>query len=150
MARAQRAPVPGDARWNASSCRRQLGRTGTVGEGFADEDLTRLGAHRPGADLSVSFEDEDDDDAMDVSRDGEHRTVTLPITPACEAAAPSGDVTNSAFRAERDVRRERQLQAGPSFGENVGGAFGRTARDASASAQATPLASPVAAHPPRG
>ena len=86
------SPVPGDARWNL------LEPVGTSAKGSRTKISPVSVLTVPALDLSVSFEDEDDDDAMDVSRDGEHRDGhSSRSLLVCRGGGAFGDVTNSAF-----------------------------------------------------
>ena len=105
----------------------------------------------PALDLSVSFEDEDDDDAMDVSRDGEHRDGhSSRSLLVCRGGGAFGDVTNSAFVGNATFGASASFKLDRALAKTSAERSGRSRAFASVSAQATPLASPVAAHPSAG
>ena len=138
------SPVPGDARWN-------LGAVGTSAKGPRTKISPVSVLTVSALDLSVSFEDEDDDDAMDVSRDGEHRDGHASRSLlVCRGGGAFGDVTNSAFVGNATFGASASFKLDRALAKTSAERSGRSRAFASASAQATPLASPVAAHPSAG
>lgn len=127
------SPVPGDARWN-------LGAVGTSAKGPRTKISPVSVLTVSALDLSVSFEDEDDDDAMDVSRD----VSRVGSREECRGGGAFGDEThkNSAVGSDRAFSR-----GNATFGASASFKLDQ-AMDAKTSA--TPLASPVAAHPSAG
>jgi membrane-associated tyrosine/threonine-specific cdc2-inhibitory kinase len=135
------SPVPGDARWN-------LGAVGTSAKGPRTKISPVSVLTVSALDLSVSFEDEDDDDAMDVSRDVSRRPGHSSRSRlVCRGGGAFGDETrtneNSAVGSDRAFSR-----GNATFGASASFKLDR-ATDAKTSS-ATPLASPVAAHPSAG
>ena len=146
------SPVPGDARWNLGAVGAVGAQTGTSAKISGATKISPVSVLTvPALDLSVSFEDEDDDDAMDVSRDGEHRDGHASRSLfVCRGGGAFGDVTNSAFVGNATFGASASFKLDRALAKTSAERSGRSRAFASASAQATPLASPVAAHPSAG
>ena len=88
---------------------------------------------------------------MDVSRDGEHRDGHASRSLlVCRGGGAFGDVTNSAFVGNATFGASASFKLDRALAKTSAERSGRSRAFASASAQATPLASPVAAHPSAG